>query len=750
MFSTKDDNHFHEALRLYEAKQYKKALKTLDSVLKRNPKHYQSLSLKGLSLFYQDPLNPPKEAEQYILKGSSNGSSNPVVCHITGLYYRALKDYSNAAKWYSLAMENKSPNKGILRDLASCLTQIRDYKHLIKPRVEYLDDQPTYRANWTSAAVAYYLNGQYVNAENILTKIEDLIKDHLTDSDMFEHSECLLFKNRAIYEDGDIARALSNLEDLEKSGLIGDGAKLLEYKAEYLEKLDKKQEASVVFRTLLQRNPENYGYYLSLERCLGTDKMGARVRLALYEKLAKYYPRSDPPQFIPLTFLEGEEFAKKAEQYLVGQLRRGVPSTFVNVKPLYKKRSNWKVLYEIVKKFYDTEENPLSHCWAGYYLCQHYYHIKEYEKALESINEVIEQTPTLVELYMMKARVLKRKGLLKEAAEEMDQARKLDLQDRFVNSKAVKYYLRANEIRKAIDIASLFTRNEGNPNGVQDLHMMQCVWFLTESAEAYERLYREAIKEWKEGQSEEEEEDHSAVLAREHLKKRVAHSIGLAIKRFLAVVKVFEEYEDDQFDFHHYSMRKGTPRTYIEMLEWEDRLYHEPMFLRSAIGLSRLYLEVSESEEFGSELLTNPLHNLNRTRKEKKEEAKKREELVKYSRGYAKDEDVFGEKILKEIVDRNEEVSKFLAQLGKRVADESNIDSEYVVFAVNQYLKKYVLCLQAFNKVCGIDKESDYVKEMYGELEKDMKDEETPEAVRRILGSKLEQLVSEQLVSEAN
>lgn len=40
----------------------------------------------------------------------------------------------------------------------------------------------------------------------------------------------------------------------------------------------------------------------------------------------------------------------------------------------------------------------------------------------------------------------------------MDSARKLDLQDRFINTKATKYFLRADKVKEAQDTIGLFTK----------------------------------------------------------------------------------------------------------------------------------------------------------------------------------------------------------------------------------------------------------------------------------------------------
>ena len=45
-----------------------------------------------------------------------------------------------------------------------------------------------------------------------------------------------------------------------------------------------------------------------------------------------------------------------------------------------------------------------------------------------------------------------------EAAEVMNQARILDLQDRFINSKSTKYYIRADQLTRANEVVALFSK----------------------------------------------------------------------------------------------------------------------------------------------------------------------------------------------------------------------------------------------------------------------------------------------------
>jgi len=69
---------------------------------------------------------------------------------------------------------------------------------------------------------------------------------------------------------------------------------------------------------------------------------------------------------------------------------------------------------------------------------------------------------------MAKAMVLKRAGDPPGAAEAMEEARLLDGQDRFLNCKAAKYWIRAGEIKRAEDLVGLFTKVSWLPSRVNN------------------------------------------------------------------------------------------------------------------------------------------------------------------------------------------------------------------------------------------------------------------------------------------
>lgn len=202
----------------------------------------------------------------------------------------------------------------------------------------------------------------------------------------------------------------------------------------------------------------------------------------------------------------------------------------------------------------------------------------------------------------------------------------------------------------------MFTKlDEDSVNGCKDLHLMQNNWVLVESAEAYSRLYHELQTKLNElraskGDTEEEEEKFKELEA--ELIENIELYKGLALKRFHAVIKIFKIFYNDQYDFHSYCMRRGTPRDYIDTLKWEDNIHSTPIYLRVLKGLSKIYFEIN------AEQLANKLESENdeksnarakKNKKQKKVQAqanKKRADFIAKVESEKEDADPLGSKLL--------------------------------------------------------------------------------------------------------
>ena len=160
---------------------------------------------------------------------------------------------------------------------------------------------------------------------------------------------------------------------------------------------------------------------------------------------------------------QGDRFRELATPYITAALEKGVPSIFADVKALYRDPTKRQAIQDIVEGLREqvaatTGPEPTTYLWTLYFLARHYSYLSEHAHALELLEQAIEHTPTLPELYAFKARVLKRCGDPFGAAFSLDEARVLDLQDRFLNTKCAKYRLRAGLVDEANDILGLFTK----------------------------------------------------------------------------------------------------------------------------------------------------------------------------------------------------------------------------------------------------------------------------------------------------
>ncbi|CAF93715.1 unnamed protein product, partial [Tetraodon nigroviridis] len=77
-----------------------------------------------------------------------------------------------------------------------------------------------------------------------------------------------------------------------------------EFAGELFLKLERPEEAAVIYRRLLERNPENCAYYQGLEKALKPNS--SEERLKIYEDSWLKFPKGLVPRRLPLNFLTGK------------------------------------------------------------------------------------------------------------------------------------------------------------------------------------------------------------------------------------------------------------------------------------------------------------------------------------------------------------------------------------------------------------------------------------------------------------
>ncbi|CAF1021988.1 unnamed protein product [Adineta steineri] len=699
---SRENTLFKKVVRFYEQKQYKKGLSAAREILKKCPNHGETLSMKGLIL---NSLGKKEEALESIRNGIKNNMTSHVVWHVYGLYQRSERKYDEAIKAYKKALQCEKDSLTILRDLSLLQIQMRDLEGYKETRHQLFNLKPGQRQSWIGFAMSYHLLGDYDMAQSVLEEFRKTQQDRPAPAPDKpydnEHSEFLLYQNLVLREAEQYEDALRHIQIHEKD--IYNKLVLSEIKYHLYIRLNTFDRAETILRDLIERNPENKKYYFMLEKCLNLTNSDEKSKL--YENLMEKYPRADAPKQICLQFLTGEPFSKSIGSYLQKGFQKGVPSLFQSVKYLYATPEKVQIIDSLLNNYLnnltkygtfeistdDEDIEPASTLlWLQYYLAQHYDYLNKIDKAFEFIDQAIRDTPTLVELYMFKAKIFKHAGDFQMAASLMDEAQSLDTADRFVNCKCTKYLLRANQITTAIEIAGKFTRENSSPGDY--LREMQCMWFELETARAHRRLKK----------------------------------YGEALKKCHEIDRHFQEFIEDQFDFHSYCLRKMVLCAYVEMLNLEDHMKGHRFFRQAAQVAVEIYIRLydhplsdqdndkddnlanmsaSEAKKLKNKLRKQQLREQQEKQKQIDAERKKKEFQRSRNKDDGEEEKVKEDEIVAEKLERCEkpleEAMRFLQPLEDFAANF--LDTHYLGFEVYYRRKKYLLMLRCLKRMKKLD-----------------------------------------------
>ncbi len=95
-------------------------------------------------------------------------------------------------------------------------------------------------------------------------------------------------------------------------------------------------EAQEHYKELVKRNPDNIVYHEGLMKSHGYTNENETELTVLYSNLAKEFPHSEAVRRLPLNFTHGPIFQSHLIDFSKKKLRKGVPSLFNDLKPLYK------------------------------------------------------------------------------------------------------------------------------------------------------------------------------------------------------------------------------------------------------------------------------------------------------------------------------------------------------------------------------------------------------------------------------
>jgi len=732
----KEADLFKAVVKFYECKQYKKGIKAADNILKKFPNHGETLCMKGLTLNFMN--NKTKsEAHEYVRKGLMHDMRSHVCWHVFGLLHRSDRNYNEAIKAYKQALRIDPDNLQILRDLSLLQIQMRDLHGFVKTRHTILTLKPNNKIHWLAFALSKNLIGDNEGALNVIDIYLSTLSDTSPDKNKgFESSELSLYKNTLLSDD-DPKVALNHLEECKD--LIVDVSAWTMAKAGKELKLGMFENAKDTYKTLIigRNETENYnihhGFMCAVlqikeppKNTKGTDTISTIKVLTVEERrmiIDAYKSEIEPfvcikpssaIKRIPLTLYQGDELRQALDTYCRYNLQRGVPSLGSDLSSLLlrvkddhdnclcrvtdpidiKTHPTFIMITTLVDEYIDSltstpscfhtdddniEQPPSTLLWTWYLRAYLYKQSRSYTSALTLLDKCLEHTPTAVDVYELKGRIVKLSGDIQSASDVLDTGRLLDKQDRYINNKTTKYMLQADKVDVARDRIAMFTRHEGNPE--QNLFDMQCTWYELELAKCYART-----GQW-----------------------------GKSLKKFLAIEKHFEDFNEDQFDFHSYCIRKVTLRAYVDVLRFEDELHTQQYYRAAASGLITNYLHLYDHPDDAVPNNAQPDYsNMTAAQKKKaKAAARRSKQKAQKSNGSSStnnkkpltksqefvEEDPNGELLLKK--DPLNEAMKYTSILSKQAPQY--IDTWISTYHVSIRRCKYSMALQALFKAKNID-----------------------------------------------
>ena len=442
--------------------------------------------------------------------------------------HRYDKNYEEAIKCYKSALRIDKDNFQILRDLALLQLQCRQYEGIVETRKKILLSRPTAPFNWISIVLAYHMSGNLKQALESLDGYLELFKD-ISDPDQ-DH---LYYKVSIMQEMGMFSEAMifmkqnmkrqSTRRYLEIFGKLCTRNKnnFLRFLAQLALSAETFEACEEAARRLLDINPDCREYIEMLVKC---NRDQGKSILPLFEETMQKSPLA-AVEF--LDHLKQEEFSQFAPKLLEYFLAKGSPAVFSLFKRYLADSERRHVIWDSISAFLTREDlKTASLAFAANFQSL----IWNQEEALKHVDQLIVLQPDQKDHLLLKARILKRDEKSSDAVALLESEIETFLKDKFSASKVAKYQLRHGSIPKGQEIIASFIQKPTLQEKIGDLHEMQAIWYLSEMAN---RLVREG------------KNLEAACFYRK-------------------IEMIFDEFIDDQLDFHGFSIRKMSFVDYIK------------------------------------------------------------------------------------------------------------------------------------------------------------------------------------------
>jgi hypothetical protein len=573
---------FQIALREFDTKRYEKVEKLCDKMIAKNPKDDQAIALKGLNYLY---LKKPKEGEDTLKQALKANFKSAVAWHFYAIFQKEVGNYAQAMKSYNKALNFAPTNYNIIRDLSYMQLYLRQLNSFVETCRKGIENKPGLLLNWISYAFGCALIKNYKTAISTLDSAENMLGNNLKKGDKHEirifhamlldfegkHEEAMNylihFKNEFIDKPLVYNMIVENAIKIKKYNIGLDYCnKALNLNSDNINlicayfnmRINEKDFEAKTYNDLLSI-PEDYKYLPKMVEILS--------------ELKAKYPKNKILENLELGFSQGEEFKKLYEEYFLKQVEKSIPSFYINIQFLYELQSyKLKYIQEILDKYLDNIKKtskvsdnldfPSHMSWVYFYAAQHYLFLSDLEKAFNYINLALDLTPSVVEFYMLAAKILKHSYMMDKCILAYDKARLLDVGDRYLNAKMSKIYIREGDIQKTNETMKEFVEE---PLSEENIKFSETLWYLNECGCCY------------------------------LVKKNILRSHYC----FKNIVDVFLNILKDQVDFYNFCLRRYMLKDLYHTIVYLDGMAKNKyvLFAISKLDLIYNYLKANETNK---------------------------------------------------------------------------------------------------------------------------------------------------------
>ena len=570
---------FQMALKEFDAKRYEKVEKLCDRMISKNPKDDQALALKGLNYYF---LQKPELGEQILKQALKANFKSPVAWHFYAIFHKEKGNYSQAMKSYNKALNFAPTNFNIIRDLSYMQLYLRQLDSFVQTCKLGVENKPGMLINWVTLAFSYSLVKDYKSALAALNSVEKLGKETLKKNDIHELK---LFNAMIQSKDKKYEEAMNYLihfksELIDKpmvyDMIVQNAIKAKKYNIglDYCTKalnLNPDNINLILYYFIMKINqndfqPKTYNDLLNIQE----NYKYLKDMIEVLSELKNNYPKSKIIKNLELSFSQNEEFEKKFENYFINQLEITIPSIFINIQFIYKLQPHKiKIIQKILDKYNanikssskinDNLDLPIHVAWVYFYEAQHYLFLSELEEAINYINVAIDITPSVIEFYMVAAKIFKHSYMIDNYILAYDKARMLDVGDRYLNAKTAKIYLRSGDIEKNSELMKEFV---SDPLTEENIKFTETLWYLNECGGAF--LIKKNI-------------------IRSH------YCFKNVINVFLAIIK-------DQVDFYNFCLRRNMLKDLYHTIVFLNGIAKNKYVIQALIKIDIIYNYLKANE----------------------------------------------------------------------------------------------------------------------------------------------------------